>query len=87
MTKVLAIDLDGAYPAEILIWQAVIIQAAEDYIMALNKLLAKPHDKDKWLRDKEVLEIFFHSEYYSMITNIHPDWMISELQKSVGWEE
>ena len=85
MTKVLAIDLDGAYPAEILIWQAVIIQAAEDYITALNRIRENHHDKDKWFRDKEVLETFFHSEYYSMITNIHPDWMISELQKSVNF--
>ena len=87
MTKVLAIDLDGAYPAEILIWQAVIIQAAEDYIMTLNKLRENSYDKDKWLRDKEVLETFFHGECYHMITNVNPDWMISELQKSVGWEE
>lgn len=87
MTKLLAIDLDGPHPAEILIWQAVIIQAAEDYIMTLNRLLTKPHSKNNWLRDKEVLEKFFHSECYHMITNVDPDWMISELQKSVGWEE
>lgn len=87
MTKVLAMDMEGGLPAEILIWQAVIVQAAEDYIATLNKIREEHHNKDELLRDKEVLEKFFHGECYHMITNVNPDWMISELQKSIGWVE
>lgn len=54
-------------------WQnlahAIVLQAVADYRMTQNQ------------RDLEALERFFRSDWFSMLTKLDPQYLISELRK------
>ena len=54
-------------------WQnlanAIVLQAVADYRMKQNQ------------RDLEALERFFRSDWFSMLTNIDPEYLIAKLRK------
>ena len=60
------------------LYDAIIIQASEDYRRA-NKRLAKfPYDKRAQERKDEVLD-FFYSEWFSALTTLDPQILIDRL--------
>lgn len=54
---------------------AIVAQAAEDYQTALRS-----GDKDA---QNELLD-FFHSDWYHMLTNINPDYLIRKMNEEAG---
>ena len=59
---------------------AIIIQAAEDYREALQKLKINPAYKEAlWTRAE--CERFFHSDWYRMLTRVDGTWLQKQLQK------
>lgn len=59
---------------------AIIIQAARDYKVALRKLSRNKYNKDA-LNEKEEIERFFHSGWFGVLTEIDPDMFIRKLQE------
>jgi len=62
---------------------AIIVQAAKDYLKALRILKKYPKYTDALARKKEI-ERFFHSEWYKHLTNINADYLISQLEMAVS---
>ena len=60
-------------------------QAARDYLYILRLLKHHPADSEAWRKAREY-ERFFHSDWYSMLTNVDPDYLVSRLKKTVGIE-
>lgn len=59
---------------------AIIIQAAKDYKAAIQ--LIKRHPGSKAGMDTVMeIEAFFHSPWYSMLTDVDPDYLIQKLRK------
>ena len=65
---------------------AIVIQAADDYRIALKKI--KAHPKDRKAID-EALEIvrFFRSSWYSQLTGVDGEYLIKRLQDEVRQSE
>ena len=61
---------------------AIVRQAAEDYMYALRRL---KHDPKNYSAQRSVWEQekFFHSEWYSMLTSADPDYLIRRLREEV----
>lgn len=62
---------------------AIVMQAAKDYMTALKKLKRSRSNKAA-LQDIMDLERFFHSGWYGELTSVDPDFLIRELRKKVG---
>ena len=62
---------------------AIVVQAAKDYMMALKKLKRSRSNKAA-LQEMVDLERFFHSGWYGELTSVDPDFLIRELRKKVG---
>ena len=62
---------------------AIVMQAAKDYMTALKKLKRSRSNKAA-LQDIMDLERFFHSGLYGELTSVDPDFLIRELRKKVG---
>ena len=67
-------------------WQAlanaIIINAVKEYLAALRRL--KRHPNNPAISNKiQELERFFHSEWYELLTNVNPDYLIGRLRKQV----
>ena len=67
-------------------WQAlanaIIINAVKEYLAALRRL--KRHPNNPAMSNKiQELEHFFHSEWYELLTNVNPDYLIGRLRKQV----
>ena len=59
---------------------AVIIQAARDYRVALRKLDVNPgHKESQWI--KEDCEGFFLSGWFGVLTHVDGDWLLNRLKK------
>lgn len=72
----------GADPYENLA-NAIVAQAARDYLAALKKLKKNPGNRtamDEAMR----LEKFFHSGWYGVLTNIDGDYLIRKLREKVA---
>jgi hypothetical protein len=72
----------GADPYENLA-NAIVAQAARDYLTALKKLKKNPGNKaamDEAMR----LERFFHSGWYGVLTSVDPDYLIRRLREKVA---
>ena len=61
---------------------AIVAQAAKDYMKALKRLKKYPKNEDA-LRQIRDLKRFFHSGWYNMLTSIDGDRLIAELERTV----
>ena len=61
---------------------AIVIQAAKDYRLALKRLRHHPYDRDAALMKSEC-ESFFHSGWFGALTSIDPGILIHRLQSEV----
>lgn len=68
-------------------WQelanAIVEQAARDYVAVLKKLLRSPKN-DKLRREKKSLERFFQSGLYGMLTHVDSDYLLKQLRRKVS---
>ena len=62
---------------------AIVVQAAKDYMTALKKLKRSRSNKAA-LQEVMDLERFFHSGWYGELTSVDPDFLIRELRRKVG---
>lgn len=62
---------------------AIVAQAAEDYLLALKKLKKNP--RNRMAMDEAMqLEKFFHSGWYEILTDVDPDYLIRKLREKVA---
>ena len=61
---------------------AIILQAVRDYRMALKCLKANLRNKAA-LADKDEVERFFRSDWFSVLTSVDGEMLILSLQKEV----
>lgn len=61
---------------------AIILQAVKDYRMALKSLKANPRNRTA-MADKEEIERFFRSEWFSVLTSVDGEMLIRSLQMEV----
>ena len=61
---------------------AIILQAVKDYRMALKGLKANPRNRTA-KADKDEIERFFRSQWYSALTDVNGEMLIRSLQKEV----
>lgn len=61
---------------------AIILQAVKDYRMALKSLKANPRNRTA-MADKEEIERFFRSEWFSVLTSVDGKMLIRSLQMEV----
>ena len=64
---------------------AIIVQAVIDYSRVLNAMAKHPCDQYTQDCYKE-LERFFHSEYFQILSNIDPDYLIEQTKKTSYYE-
>ena len=62
---------------------AIVSEAAKDYIAALKKLKRK-HNNKIAMQEAMDLERFFHSGWYSMLTSVDSDYLIRRLREEVS---
>lgn len=62
---------------------AIIVQAAKDYVKEL-KVLKKHPDYTAALARKKEIERFFHSEWFKQLTKLKGDYLISQLEMAVN---
>lgn len=62
---------------------AIILQAVKDYREVLQRWELHP-DKKAYIDEKKELERFFHSNWFSTLTNIDPEVLISKLIQEVA---
>lgn len=61
---------------------AIILQAVKDYRMALKSLKANPRNRTA-MEDKEEIERFFRSGWFSVLTSVDGEMLIRSLQMEV----
>ncbi len=61
---------------------AIILQAAKDYRLALKKLNKHPQSS-KALYIKKEVEQFFRSDWYASLTTVDPEMIICKLNEEV----
>lgn len=61
---------------------AIVLQAAEDYMRALKRYKRDPSNYLA-LRDVKSNERFFYSDWFSVLTSVDPDYLIKILRKKV----
>lgn len=64
---------------------AIITQAVMDYRKALTVLEKRPGDEYAQKRCA-AFERFFHSEYFQILSNIDPDYLIEQTKKTSYYE-
>lgn len=62
---------------------AIVKQAARDYMTALKRLKKNPYDRKKRKEVRE-LEEFFHSDWYELLTGVDPNYLIRKLREKAG---
>lgn len=62
---------------------AIVEQAAKDYKKALRQLKKYPNYEEALL-EKDKIERFFRSEWYTHLTNVNADYLISQLEMAVS---
>ncbi len=62
---------------------AIIAQAAKDYRTALNQLSLNPNDKAAQ-REKKSIERFFHSDWFSILTDLNGELLLKKLKEEVS---
>ena len=61
---------------------AIILQAVKDYRAALKCLKRNPKNKTA-IADKDEIEIFFRSDWFSVLTKVDGEMLIRSLNKEV----
>ena len=61
---------------------AIVAQAAKDYMKAKKRLMKHPKNTDALDEIKECTR-FFHSSWYQFLTKIDGDYLIAQLDKAV----
>ena len=61
---------------------AIILQAVKDYRMALKSLKANPRNRTA-MADKDEIERFFRSDWFSVLTSVDGEMLIGSLQMEV----
>lgn len=61
---------------------AIILQAVKDYRMALKSLKANPRNRTA-MADKDKIERFFRSDWFSVLTSVDGEMLIRSLQMEV----
>ena len=61
---------------------AIIVQAVNDYRRALVKRALNPESRSAEYEVKSI-ERFFYSEYYMMLTDLDPRYLISRIREEV----
>lgn len=61
---------------------AIILQAVKDYRTAIRRLANGRKNKDAQVMKEDCLT-FFHSEWYGMLTEVNPDYLIRKLNEEV----
>ena len=61
---------------------AIILQAVKDYRMALKSLKANPRNRTA-MADKDEIERFFRSDWFSVLTSVDSEMLIRSLQMEV----
>ena len=61
---------------------AIVAQASKDYVESLSKTNQKRTGKEKL--DPEEIKKFFRSHWCEMLTDLDPEYLISELDKRVS---
>jgi hypothetical protein len=62
---------------------AIVAQAAQDYLSALKKLKKNP--RNRMAMDEAMqMEKFFHSGWYEILTDVDPDYLIRKLREKVA---
>ncbi len=59
---------------------AIVKQAAQDYLAALKTLRRHPDSKAAMAEVMEI-EKFFHSPWYGVLTQVDPDYLIRRLRR------
>lgn len=62
---------------------AIVAQAANDYLAALKKIKKNPRNKAAMAEAMEI-EQFFHSGWYGVLTGVDPDYLIRRLREKVA---
>lgn len=61
---------------------AIILQAVKDYRMALKSIKANPRNRTA-MADKDEIERFFRSDWFSVLTSVDGEMLIRSLQMEV----
>lgn len=62
---------------------AIVAQAAQDYLSALKKLKKNPRNRTA-MDEAMQMEKFFHSGWYEILTDVDPDYLIRKLREKVA---
>ena len=62
---------------------AIILQAVKDYRKALARCVRHP-EKESYHTEKDTLERFFRSGWFSFLTDINPEMLIRKLGEEVA---
>ena len=63
--------------------EQIIIRAAKDYRNALKRLYKYPENPTA-LATKEEIEMFFYSQWFTVLTKVNPNVIIKGIQEEVG---
>ena len=62
---------------------AIIVKASDDYQIAIKKRVSLPASK-YWREKAAGLERFFRSDWYAMLTDVDPEYLIKNLKEAVN---
>jgi len=65
------------------IFEQVLIRAAKDYRNALKRLYKYPENPTA-LATKEEIEMFFYSQWFTVLTKVNPNVIIKGIQEEIG---
>ena len=63
--------------------EQIIIRAAKDYRNALKRLYKHPENPTA-LATKEEIEMFFYSQWFTVLTKVNPNVIIKGIQEEIG---
>lgn len=61
---------------------AIVLSAVKDYRAALKRLKRKPNNETA-ASERDDIERFFRSGYFSILTDVDPEYLIDRLNKEV----
>lgn len=61
---------------------AIIISAVKDYVSAYRRLIRRPTNKSA-KHDIAKLEEFFFGNYYAMLTDVDPHYLLDKLKEAI----
>ena len=65
---------------------AIVLQAVKDYRSLLRKWKKNINNREI-MRELSKIEKFFRSEWYLLLTNVDPEFLIEQLRKEIGQSE